>query len=415
MKHLCIVLLVILYVQSGFAETLKVAFVRDNVNDRNHILYIEDNFEDANPDIDLQIVTLTSEKYKNQMPKWLDSDQGPDVMYWYGGERLKQFARQGKLLDLTKFWHENDFDNEFPASILPVISVNKMVYAMPISIFSWGIYYNKDVFEANQISIPTNWNEFLKACDKLASNNIIPIAMGSYEKWTLAAWFDYLDIRLNGVDFHLELIQGFRSFDDDRVREVFSLWATLFEKRYILRGHEKLKWLEVMPFVFRGNAAMTLMGSFLNSRIPLVVTPKIGYFSFPQIMPQYASHQLAPTDVYMVSAKTKQAKEAKKFLKYISQPIVQQAVNAIVSGLPLHKKAHLSDSILSKQAYKLVTSASGIAQFFDRDSAESFSQEAMEYFAVFSKDRNIDAVIEKLEKLRLKLNKSLEQHSLPQH
>lgn len=399
-------LVLILSCQNLCADTLKVAFTRDNVDDRNNIWFIEKGFEDAHPNVDLQVVAATSEDYKKNLKGWLDADDGPDVLYWYGGERLKQYARDGKLLELTQFWHQNKFSDYFPETALSVVSSQNSIYALPISAFSWGIYYNQDIFDLYGLAPPQNWAEFLVICQKLKDSGVIPIALGSYEKWTLAAWFDYLDIRLNGIEFHLELIQGRRSFNDPKVAQVFVLWKELFDKAFFLEGHESLKWLQVMPFVYRGTAAMTLMGSFLNSRIPLAITPKIRYFSFPHILPYYASQELMPTDVYMVSAKTQKVDSAHKFLQYMAQPLVQQAVNARVSGLPVHKDANLSDSKLSQQAFDLVSNASKVTQFFDRDSITEFSEPAMRYFSEFSKNRDIDAVISKLENLRIKLKGS---------
>ncbi|MCQ4384250.1 extracellular solute-binding protein, partial [Clostridioides difficile] len=65
---------------------------------------------------------------------------------------------------------------------------------------------------------PADWAQFLDACRKLKAAGIAPIAVAARDAWTLAAWFDYLDLRINGYAFHQKLMAGDVAYTDPRVR-----------------------------------------------------------------------------------------------------------------------------------------------------------------------------------------------------
>src|SRR5262245_62586825 len=43
-------------------------------------------------------------------------------------------------------------------------------------------------------------------CDTLSAAGITPITIGTKDVWPAAAWFDYIDMRLNGPEFHISLM-----------------------------------------------------------------------------------------------------------------------------------------------------------------------------------------------------------------
>ena len=91
-------------------------------------------------------------------------------------------------------------------------------------------FYRKDLFEKAGIkSEPKTWDEFLDACKKLKASGVAPIAVAARDSWTLAAWFDYLDLRINGNAFHQKLMAGEIPYTDPRVKKVYTAWKTLMD------------------------------------------------------------------------------------------------------------------------------------------------------------------------------------------
>ena len=42
----------------------------------------------------------------------------------------------------------------------------------------------------------------------LKKNGITPITIGTKFLWTAGGWFDYLNLRINGYQFHMDLTAG---------------------------------------------------------------------------------------------------------------------------------------------------------------------------------------------------------------
>ncbi len=166
-----------------------------------------DKFKKANPDVDLKVTYITEEAYKVQMGGWLATDP-PDVVSWHDGERMAYYAQRGLLEDLSPDWSKNGWSQQY-ASVKEASTYKGKQYAAPLGYDAYGFFYRKDLFEKAGIkSEPKTWDEFLDACKKLKASGVAPIAVAARDSWTLAAWFDYLDLRINGNAFHQQLMAG---------------------------------------------------------------------------------------------------------------------------------------------------------------------------------------------------------------
>jgi multiple sugar transport system substrate-binding protein len=78
--------------------------------------------------------------------------------------------------------------------------------------------------------------------------------------WVASAWFDYLDIRINGAQFHRDLLAGKHSFTDPRVREIFTRWRTALP--YFDRQSTAIPFQDATTSLLQGRTAMMLIGTF---------------------------------------------------------------------------------------------------------------------------------------------------------
>jgi multiple sugar transport system substrate-binding protein len=381
-------------------SSLTIGVLHDNATERYNFFEIKRSFNQQFPDIKIEFVGLPSGTYKSQIVEWLRTETGPDVFLWYGGERLMQFVRKGYVDNLNELAEQLDWHTKFSQPILQTVRSEDSIYAVPISFYQWGIFYNKEVLARNNIQIPLNWQDFLAACQTLKKNQLEPITIGSGDPWVVAAWFDYLNLRINGLDFHQSLLRGEIAFTDQRVVKVFEYWAELVEAEYFLAGHEKLKWNEAMPYLFRDLSGFTLIGNFLTVRIPQHLQQKIGFTAFPMIVPQHAGFEEGPIDVFFIRSSSKNKQDAKKFLAYLSQADIQTNYNHYAGGFPPHKEGTTSDNYFNLAGLKLLQNATGLSQFFDRDTSYNFSDPAMKVFAEFMQQADIPTTVQKLERLR---------------
>ena len=75
------------------------------------------------------------------------------------------------------------------------------VYALPYSYYHWGLFYSRSTLQKVGLQPPVNWSELLQSCKILRQHGITPLVLGAKEYWPALAWFDYLNLRLNGLAF----------------------------------------------------------------------------------------------------------------------------------------------------------------------------------------------------------------------
>jgi len=212
---------------------------------------IFDQFKKAHPEIDLKVAFVDEEAYKVQLPGWL-STVSPDVVTWHNGERMAYYAKRGLFEDLTNDWNKNDWNSMY-ASTKEASSYNGKQYAAPTVYYSWGMFYRKDLFRKVGIATePKTWPEFLDACKKLKAAGIAPVAVAGRDAWTLAGWFDYLDLRINGNAFHQKLMAGDVPYTDPRVKKVYTTWKELIDDKVFIDNSLSYDLDSVQPFLFQG-------------------------------------------------------------------------------------------------------------------------------------------------------------------
>ena len=321
-------------------------------------------FEAANPDIKVKMNTFDKEAYKTAIRNWLTTEP-PDVVFWYAGNRMKQFVNKGLLEDVSELWEKEDLNDKM-STAQPAMTIDGKQWGVPTTYYQWGIYYRKDIFQKLGIEIPKTYEEYLAACAKIKEAGIAPVTIGTKYLWTAAGWFDYMNMRTNGLDFHISLMDGKESYQDDRVKATFANWNKMVEPGYFIKDHATYSWQEALPFLLKGEAAMYLIGNFVTPQLG-DQTDIIGFFQFPIIDPKMNVGEDAPMDTVHIPAKAKNKEDARKFLAYLASPEIQTQINAAINQIPPHKDAKAADNYFLNIGIKMLSEADGQAQFFDRD------------------------------------------------
>ncbi|MDV7104715.1 extracellular solute-binding protein [Vibrio sp. TH_r3] len=356
-------------------------------------------FETANPDITVKYNLYDKEAYKTTIRNWLVTSP-PDVVYWYAGNRMKTFVDRGLIEDVSDLWQEQDMMSDFK-SAAPAMTVNGKQYGVPYTYYQWGVYYRKDLFEKFGIAEPKTFEELKSAAATLKKNEVAPFAIGTKYLWTAAGWFDYLNLRTNGLDFHIQLMDGKVPYTDERVKKTFENWKELVEPGYYLKNHASYSWQEAQPFLYNGQAAMYLIGNFIAPNFPEEIKDKMGFFQFPVIDPSVPMAEDAPMDTIHIPAKAENKADARKFLKFVAQPDIQQLINSKMLQIPTNSKAKAVDNEFLNIGVKMLSESAGTAQFYDRDTSPAMAKEGMKGFQEFMvKPERLDAILKRLEKVR---------------
>ncbi len=359
-------------------------------------------FEAANPDVTVKFNIYDHESYKSSIRNWLTSEP-PDVVLWYSGARMQQFVEPGLLLDISDLWTP-DIKKEFADKVLSTVTIDGKQWGVPYSTYNWGIYYRKDIFAKAGVQPIKTWDDLLAACDKLKAAGVQPIDIGSKDLWPTAGWFDYLDLRMNGYDFHMGLMHGKTSWTDPKVRAVFAQWKQLLDKQCFVKNHTSLSWQESQGLLYQGKAAMMLIGNFITQTFPPDATPNMDFVAFPVVTPGVPDAEEAPMESIHIPAHAKNVADAKKFMQFMLRADTQTEINAVEKQLPANAQSTVIDDRFLKDGEALLAKAGNLTQFLDRDTSEDLATVAMKGFQEFMvKPNRIDAVLATIERARKRI------------
>ncbi len=382
---------------TGFARDL---VINANTSDPAQKLAMENlinDFEAAYPDVDVKFNLYDHEAFKVAMRNFLTSD-APDLITWNAGNRMKVFVDLGLFEDVSDVWESENLYEKMPA-VVGASSVDGKQYGVPYAYYAWGFYYRKDLFEKAGITqTPTNWEEFKTMGEQLKTADITPVTIGTKNLWPSAGWFDFLNLRINGVDFHAELMDGQVKYTDDRVKKVFATWAELVEGDFFVKNHPAYSFQEALPFMNQGDAAMYLLAPFIVSMFPEDVRKNVEWFPFPIIDESVGIYEDAPTDSFHIPVNAKNKEDARLFLRFVAQADVQTKTAGTLDMLPPNINATVKDDRFAKGGFAQLSRASGIMQFYDRDTDPALAKVGMQGFQEFMQNPDrIDDILARIE------------------
>ncbi|MDH7487062.1 MAG: ABC transporter substrate-binding protein [Anaerolineae bacterium] len=359
-------------------------------------------FEEKYPDIDVVHSIIAHEDFKQAIRAYLTASTPPDVMTWFAGNRARFFIDKGLIMDISDVWEKEGWTQDYPKGFMALSTVDGKQYFLPTSWYWWAVYYRKSIFDKYGIQPPTTWDEFLAVCDTLKQNGIAAITIGTKYPWTAAGWFDYLNMRVNGPEFHINLMLGKEKYDDPRVRKVFDYWRQLIDKGCFIENPAAYAWQEALEPMIKGEAAMYLMGDFIRDSVPDEIEADLDFFRFPIIDPAVPIGEDAPTDGYFVAANAQHPEEAKLFLAFLGSAEVQEYYAKRLGRLATNTKVDMSlYNPVQQKGIEMIKGADYVAQFYDRDTTPEMAEKGMAAFIAFWDDPDtIDALLADLEKAR---------------
>jgi multiple sugar transport system substrate-binding protein len=341
--------------------------------------------------------TVAAETFRTQLPTYLTSANPPDVYTWYPGSVADAYAKKNLLLDLDEVWTSSPDLKRYSKALnsLCAASSGKKVF-VPTTYYWWGMFYRKSNFAKWGVSEPKSWDEFLDLCDKLKSKGVAPIGLGAggNTAWVASAWFDYLDIRINGAEYHRQLLAGKHRFDDPEVRKVFDRWQEVLP--YFDPNGAAVPFQDATTALLNGRSGMMLIGTFFADAAPKNALDDIDFFRFPVIDAKVPLAEEAPTDGYFASARTGRRDHVFDLMRYLATAEAQETYIKGSSGtvLPCNADAKDAGTALVKKGRAHVAAAAEITQFFNRDSSDALQPTADNALTKFlAKPKSVGSIL----------------------
>jgi multiple sugar transport system substrate-binding protein len=316
---------------------------------------------------------VATEQFRAQLSTYLSSATPPDVLAWYAGSVANAYAAEGLLLDVS------DLCAGFSDALRSLsTSANGQAIFVPTSYYWWSVFYKKSAFAAWGVEPPTTWDGFIALCDDLSARGVYPLTNGiGTTPWMASGWFDYLNLRINGADYHRSLLAGERSFADPEVVAVMEQYARLIP--YFHPNQTSWDSQQAVTPMLTGEAAMYLVGAFVTQYFPEDQQDDLDFFSVPALDPSVPSAEEAPTDGFFAAAGTDNPDGAKALLSYLASPQMQQEyiLTSGSSNLPTSPDVDTSQfPAIVQKGIQLLNSTAEITQFFNRDSSDALQTTA---------------------------------------
>ena len=388
----------------NLSGTLRIISDMSNPAPRAVMEKLAEEFGELHPDLTVELEIVDREAWKTQIRNALSANP-PDVVNWYAATRMTPYVDAGLFMDISDLWEEEHFDAL--GSTKGAMTLNGAQWGVPYTYYQWGVYYRKDIYEELGLSEPTTWDEEIANCQAILDSGRKCYTIGSKFLWTAGGWFDYINSRTNGYEFHIQLANGEVPWTDERVRQTFANWRQLIDMGAFIDDHQSYSWQEAMPFMVDGEAAAYLMGNFSVAafRESGLTDDQLDFYQFPTINPDVAPAEDAPTDTFHIASGAQNVEAAKEFLRFVTSAEVQSEINGgdALGQLPVNSEAMVSDDKFIQEGFEMLSNnaSGGIMQFFDRDfpaEMASVGMEGLQEFMVFPD--NLEDILARLEETR---------------
>ena len=328
------------------------------------------------PNIKITTNTVDHNTFQENINTYLQG-QPDDVFTWFAGYRMKFFAAQGLVGDVSDVW-QNLNGMPDPVKAASTGDDGKQ-YFVPFDNYPWAIFYRPSVFQQRGYQPPKTLDELVTLSTQMQKDGLVPIAFADKDGWPAMGTFDQLNLRINGYDFHVSLMAGKEAWDSDKVKKVFDTWNRL------LPFHQPdalgRTWQEAAQSLQQKKAGMYVLGMFVGQQFTKGADQDdLDFFAFPEVDSAVGTSAIeAPIDGFMMAANPKNEAAAKKFLGYLGTPAAEGIyVKSDPTVIAVNTGADTAGySKLQKKAVEFVGGAKQISQFLDRDTRPDFASTVM--------------------------------------
>ncbi|CAK4853295.1 unnamed protein product [Aphanomyces euteiches] len=265
----------------------------------------------------------------------------PDI-FQAGLDQINTFKKSNNILMLDEYVDKFGYKEKMqPSAMNTLYTEDGHAYAFPYA----GnelilLYYNKELFEKNNVKVPTTYEEMMTAVKAFKAANITPMALFAKEKWPDVALYDIFATRYSPAGI-LDLDKGKAQVTDPIYKSAAQNVVDLVKAGLLPKGATNLNYDQAAALFHEGKAAMFVNGQWEIEAATAALGDKVSYMYYPAAdaasyeKSKYAFSGSGGPGGYAVSSNTKDKELAAKVasfmsLKYAEYKYTQRA-NPIVA------------------------------------------------------------------------------------
>jgi len=307
----------------------------------------------------------------------VEAGNPPDVAILPNPGQMVEFAKEGKLVDLSTFMDMDQLKKDYASSWLDLASYNGTLYGIfyKAAIKSL-VWYSPAAFEAKGYTVPTTWDELIALSDKIVADGGVPwclgVECGAASGWVATDWIEDIMLRTAGGEVYDQWVNHDIPWTDPAVKKAWEYFGQIARnEKYVYGGTTG-----VLSINFGDSPAplfddppgcyMHRQASFITGFFPEGVTEEdYAFFPFPQIDPAYGVPALGAADLLVMFKDTPQSRA---FIKYLATPEAQEIWAAKGGFLSPNKR--VSPDVYPDATTKAMAEALTAAELFRFDGSD---------------------------------------------
>ena len=271
--------------------------------------------------ISIKVETYGNEQLNDNYKVKLNAQSADfDVMVYQVQDVMREFSRNGWLADMTDYVKsDSKWDwSDFQASARDAVTLDGVVYGVPVMTEREIVYYRKDLLESAGIEVPKTLDDLESAVAKLndPSQGVFGIAMRGARVPLVTQFSSFL--YSFGGDF--QNAKGKATIDSPEAIKAYEFYGNLLNK-YGPPGATNMNWVEASALFAQGKAAFYIDAdsqayTFLDKEKSSVVDT-VGFAQFPEGPAGSKFYNIVPWSLG-INAYSKKKDAAWDFIKWVS-------------------------------------------------------------------------------------------------
>jgi raffinose/stachyose/melibiose transport system substrate-binding protein len=187
---------------------------------------IVEAFEDANPDVKVEVSGEAVAEHLQKITIAAQSDTLPDIFWVYKSTAVELDAA-GKLLDLRPMLDEAGITERFPESTVSNFSSGDAIFGVPYQGLLTGLWYNEQILADHGLEVPTTFDDLMAVTETLSEAGVTTISNGANQS-SFSVWSWLVDLERFGFSDKIEgILDGSESYVNDDFLRLYEHIAEL--------------------------------------------------------------------------------------------------------------------------------------------------------------------------------------------
>lgn len=228
--------------------------------------YIDEPLAEAFPDVDIEIKMYND---RQSLQVEVAGGGGPDILDLDGPTDVAEYAKADRVMELDKYEGQYDWADMFYDWAYNSCFYQDKLYSLPTSFEGMVIYYNMDIMDENEWTIPENVAELETLMKNMKDKGIIPISFGNSNYQGAVDWLYSTFLSCNaGPDNLKKAIEGDIKFSDPSMIEAMNQMVDWWKEGYIGdNASQSITNEDMVAFFAEGRAGMMINGTWASNQL----------------------------------------------------------------------------------------------------------------------------------------------------